>query len=402
MIFYKEALAIISREGDGRQLSGEWTDIREITGRICAEKIISPTANQQFDNSAMDGFAVRIDDFNGGPAMLEVAGRIVAGKLKKDKPLLPGQCYEIMTGAPLPTGCDAVVPVEKTEGNQGKILFREIPREGDNIRRAGEDFAIGDTILEKGTALITDHVLTLATLGIGQVKVLKRPMAALISTGKEVIDDLGANLKSGQIYNSTGPYLRAALPAMGAEILPLGGIGDDHGLYQKKLQEAVDQDSDIILSTGAVSAGSEDFVPSVLKDMGAEIFFHKVAIRPGKPILFARFPDQGPFFFGLPGNPASSAAGLRFFVYPLIRSMQELLPEEPQYAILQKPFSKNHGLRSFVRASLHRTGKATLEANIPEKQQSFMVKPFIETNAWAVIEEDASYLKAGDLVEIYQ
>ncbi len=402
MISYKEALAIISREGDGRPLPGEWIDIREIASRVCAEDIVSPIANQQFDNSAMDGFAVRIEDFTVGTTMLEVAGRIVAGALKEYKPLLPGQCYEIMTGAPLPPGCDAIVPVEKTEREQGKILFREVPRKGDHIRCAGEDFAAGDRVLEKGTALNPAHVLTLATLGVGKVKVLKKPKVAFISTGQEVVDDLGAPLKPGQIYNSTGPYLQAALPAMGAEILPLGGIGDDHGLYKKKLWEAIDQGSDIILSTGAVSAGSEDFVPAVLKDMGAEIFFHKVAIRPGKPILFARFPDQGPFFFGLPGNPASSAVGLRFFVDPLVRSMQGLSPEEPQYATLKKPFSKNHKLRSFVRASIHRTGKATLEADIPEKQQSFMVKPFVEANAWAVIEEDASSLKVGDLVEIYQ
>lgn len=402
MISYKEVLAIISREGDERQLLGEWTDTREIVGRICAEDITSPVSNQQFDNSAMDGFAVRTEDFNASPAALEIAGRIIAGELKEYKPLLPGQCYEIMTGAVLPPGCDAVVPVEKTERQKEKILFREAPRKGDHIRRAGEDFSEGDKILEKGMVFSPGHVLTLATLGVGKVKVLKKPRVAFISTGQEVVDALSTPLNPGQIYNSTGPYLQIALPAMGAEILPLGSIGDDHDLYKKKLREVVDQGSDIILSTGAVSAGSEDFVPVVLKDMGAEIFFHKVAIRPGKPILFARFPHQGPFFFGLPGNPVSTAAGLRFFVDPLIRTMQGLLAEKPQYAILQKPFRKNHRLRSFVRASIHGTAKATLEVDIPEKQQSFMVKPFIDTNAWAVIEEDASSLKAGDLVEIYQ
>lgn len=401
MISYREALTIIREMGSVRALSLETIGIQEILGRICAEDIVSPIANQPFDNSAMDGFAVRTEDFNAGPAALEVAGRMVAGDLKEYQPLLPGKCYEIMTGALLLPGCDAIVPVEKTERQQEKILFREVPRKGDHIRRAGEDFSEGDKILGKGTVFSLGHVLALATLGVGKVKVLKKPRVAFISTGQEVVDDLNAPLKPGQIYNSTGPYLQVALLAMGVEILPLGGVGDDHGLYQKKLQEAVDQDSDIILSTGAVSAGSEDFVPSVLKDMGAEIFFHKVAIRPGKPILFARFP-HGPFFFGLPGNPVSSAAGLRFFVDPLVRSMQGLPPEEPQHAILRKSFSKNHGLRSFVRASIHRMGRATLEADIPEKQQSFMVRPFVRTDAWAVIEEDVSSLKAGDIVEIYQ
>ena len=175
MISYKEALAIIYREGEGGPLPAEWSGILEIAGRIGAEDIFSPIANQQFDNSAMDGFAVRSEDFNAGSLALEIAGRIVAGDLKECKTLSPGQCYEIMTGALLPPGCDAVVPVEKTERQQEKILFREAPRKGDHIRRAGEDFSEGDKILGKGTVFSPGHVLTLATLGVGQVKVLKKP-----------------------------------------------------------------------------------------------------------------------------------------------------------------------------------------------------------------------------------
>ncbi|MCE7887379.1 MAG: molybdopterin molybdenumtransferase MoeA [Alphaproteobacteria bacterium PRO2] len=399
MILYKEALEILRQQGSLKLLPDEWIDVRDIAGRINAEDIVSPIANQTFDNSAMDGFAVRTEDFK---TEQEVVERIVAGDVRGYKPLSPGQCYEIMTGAALPPGCDAVIPIEKAQIKNGKILFKEVPRQGDNIRRAGEDFAMCEKVLEKGMELNASHVLALATLGIGKVKVIRKPKISFISTGQEVVDDLGSPLKAGQIYNSTAPYLQSALQRMQAGASSLGNVGDDSKLFKKKLQEGLDSHTDIIISTGAVSAGSEDFVPAALKDMGAETFFHKVAIRPGKPILFAKFPGSGSFFFGLPGNPVSTAAGLRFFVDPLIRSMQGLSAEQPRYAVLQKPFKKNHNLKFFVRARISTTEKASLTAHIQEKQQSFMVKPFTDTNAWAVIEENDLSLEAGDLVKIYQ
>lgn len=399
MIFYKEALEILRQQGSLKLLPHEWIDVREIGGRISAEDIVSPIANQPFDNSAMDGFAVRTEDFK---AEQEIIERIVAGDGNNYSPLLPGQCYEIMTGAPLPPECDAVIPVEKVQRKSEKVFFKEIPHKGDNIRRAGEDFTVGEKVIQKGTRLEADHVLALTTLGIGKVKAIRMPRVSFISTGQEVIDDLGSSLKTGQIYNSTAPYLKSALQQMHAEATSLGSVGDDFKHFKKKLQEGLDNNADIIISTGAVSAGSEDFVPAAIKDMGAEIFFHKVAIRPGKPILLAKFPDNGPFFFGLPGNPVSTAAGLRFFVDPLMRAMQGLSAEQPRYAALQKPFKKNHNLKFFVRALISTTEKAVLAAHIPEKQQSFMVKPFADTNAWAVIEEDDLSLEAGDLVKIYQ
>jgi molybdopterin molybdotransferase len=406
MISYTEALAII--RAHKILLGTEAVSLAEISSRICAEKIAAPIANQPFDNSAMDGFALKTEEIAGAapdtPVALEMAGHIAAGGTPATCAPARGQCYEIMTGAPLPPGCDAVVPVEKTEKDKnGRILFRAAAKKGDNIRRAGADFAVGDAVLEPGAVLHAGHVLALATLGIGTVKVVRRPKVALVSTGLEVVDDLGAALEGGQIYNSTGPYLHSLLPQMGMETVALGTVADAAALYKEKLLAAARDGCDMILSTGAVSAGVHDFVPAVLKDIGAEIFFHKVAIRPGKPVLFAKFPQGGPFFFGLPGNPVSTAVGLRFFVCPLLRAMQDLPPEPPLYGVLAEDYSKKAAdLRFFLRAKLSNNAKGENLVEIIRDQQSFKVSPFVRSDAWVVVPEHVSQLKAGDIVEIYR
>lgn len=408
MISYEEALSMIRSQGAKVRLDTETVPVEQISGRICAAQVRAPMANQPFDNSAMDGFALRADDVvaavNDNPVALEMIGHIAAGGEVASRAPARGQCYEIMTGAPVPPGCDTVVPVEKTEKDKtGRIIIRSPAAKGDNIRLAGHDFEVGDSVLEPGMALQAGHILALATLGISSVQALRKPKVALISTGLEVVDDLSAKLGPGQIYNSTGPYLRASLPQMGADLQALGTVADDAPLYRAKLLKAAGDGCDIILSTGAVSAGVHDFVPSVLKEIGAEIFFHKVAIRPGKPVLFARLPKGGPFLFGLPGNPVSTAVGLRFFVYPLLRAMQGLAPETPVYARLSENFKKKKAdLRFFLRAQLGNGKDGMNEARILNDQQSFMVSPFLKSDVWAVFPEDASLKVAGDLVEIYR
>lgn len=408
MISYKEAVAIVREVGVQKGPAGETVGVEDIVGRICAQRIVTPIANQPFDNSAMDGFALRAEDLShaahDNPVALEMIGHIAAGDPSGFQPPARNQCYEIMTGAPLPPGCDCVVPVEKTKKMPGnKILFAAPPRQGDNIRRAGEDFGAGDTVLQKGTVLNAGHILTLATLGIGKVGVLKRTRVALVSTGREVVDRLGAELAPGQIYNSTRPYLSAALKGAGADVDNGATVPDDPKMFRENLLRLIEEGADICISTGAVSAGVHDFIPAMLKDMGAEVLFHKVAIKPGKPILFARFP-QGPLFMGLPGNPVSSAAGLRFFIQPLLRAMGSLPPEEPQYAALKHDFPTGKGgLRLFLRARLFDyAGKSAPEVEIPSGQLSFKVRPFVDTNAWAVIPEDAEFLKAGEIIELRQ
>jgi molybdopterin molybdotransferase len=408
MIRYEDALCILRRAGEGYIFPVENIPLEKIVGRICAQNVSAPIANQPFDNSAMDGYAVRAEDLRsaseGAPVMLRVIGHIAAGETGCMAALQRGECYEIMTGAPVPAGCDAVVPVEKTEkAAEGGVVFQSSVPLGNQIRRAGEDIQQGDEILKRGDELTASHILALATLGIGSLDVFKRPKVGFISTGAEVVDDFELALLPGQIYNSTGPYLRAVLPSMNVDLVSYGTIHDDEDAYLSVLQKAIDDRCDVIVSTGAVSAGTHDFVPAVAKSMGAEVFFHKVAIRPGKPIFFAKFPGRGPFLFGLPGNPAASTTGLHFFVQPFLRALASLPPELPRLAVLAKDYRKgDHDLRFFLRAELSYTNRGETTVVIPESQQSFKVSPFLSTNGWAVIPEEKNFLQSGEMIEIYQ
>lgn len=406
MISFERAVEIIQGQGKERPLSLETVSVSGVPGRICGQDVFSPAANQPFDNSAMDGFALKCEDLKAAsadnPVALNVAGHIAAGDVV-DARLERGHCVEIMTGAPVPPGCDAVVPVEQARATgDGRVLFGFPARAGDNIRLAGADVSSGEKILERGDFLRSPHILALATLGIREVPVLRKPRMALLSTGREIVDDPRDVLDPGRIYNSTGPYLRAVLPEMGAELTAGSSVGDDADLFGAEVQRAAGAGCDVVVSTGAVSAGAHDFVPSVLKALGAEVFFHKVAIRPGKPVFFAKLPG-GAFFFGLPGNPVSTAVGARFFLYPLIRAMQGLSPEAPGYGVLAEDYSgKKKGLRLFLRGASAVRQDGTTGVSLIRKQQSFMVSPFVKSDVWAVIPEEDESLRAGSVVAVYQ
>lgn len=405
MITYDEAIEIIRSAGAACLLENENVPLDRIAGRICAETVKAPIANQPFDNSAMDGFALKAEELasaaNDNPVTMKIIGCVAAGGSAPAKAPSRGQCYEIMTGAPMPPGCDAVIPVEESERHKDKVMFRVPAHKDDNVRHAGEDFVAGQTVLEPGHLMGPQHILPLATLGIAHVKAVRRPKVAVLSTGLEVTDDLSADLNPGQIYNSTGPYLRAMLPEFGAEVFACGTVADEPDVFQSKLDCISKNKADIIVSTGAVSAGAYDFIREGLEKRGAQILFHKVKIRPGKPVLFAKLPDGGPFYVGLPGNPVASAVGLRFFVYPLIRAMQGLSPEQPQYALLKNDYSKKADFRFLLRAIVTHSDKTTHEVEIMGKQQSFMVSPFIDANAWAIAPEGVETIKAGNVVSVF-
>ncbi len=406
MISYDDALKIIRREGQKRLLAEEHVSLEHIVNRIGTQDIKAPIAVQPFDNSAMDGFALRAENIaaagNDNPVPLNIAGKIAAGDRPFSQPLSQGDCLEIMTGAPLPPGCDTIVPVEDTIKKNKTVLFNKPAATGDHIRLAGEDFKAGAPVLSPGDILNEQHVLLLATLGLGTIPVYCKPKVGYVSTGREIVDDLNDNLEPGQIYNSTGPYLKAMLPALGADTHSYGSIPDDETSFARAVNKMRDDGMDLIVSTGAVSAGAHDFVRKALEDMGAEILFHKVKVRPGKPILCARFPDNGPLFFGLPGNPVATATGLRFFVSPCLQTMRGQPMEASLKARLTHDYTKRKAdFRFFMKAVTKNTGAATTEIEILDGQQSFMVHPLLTANSWAVLPEEETQLTAGDIIEFY-
>jgi molybdopterin molybdotransferase len=404
MISYHEAKMIVAEAAQAHVMTQKTVALSAMAGYVAAENVQAPLAIQPFDNAAMDGFAVIRADLaeanENNMAVLPVAAMIAAGDSVAVSQVERGTCVRIMTGAPVPRGADAVVPVELTEMRDGAAVFKSCPQPHAHIRMAGEDFQVGDNVLTKGQSLSVAHILPLASLGIGQVSVFRKPRAAFLATGKELIDDLSQPLAAGQIYNTNGPYGAAVLERLGAECVLCRTIPDEEAAFVEALEELMAQDLDMIVSSGAVSAGEFDFVRAGLEKAGAEILFHKVKMKPGKPNLFARLPN-GCLYFGLPGNPAATAVGLRFFVAAALRAMRGQQAEEPVTAIAATGFQKKTGLSMFLKAVQHIDDGSRLRVSFADGQQSFMVHPFLTADCWAVVPEETAEIKTGDPVEIY-
>jgi len=377
-------------------------------GRVSSEDVLSAHAVPGFDNSAMDGFAVRSHDC---PARLKVRGVVVAGDSSQTHPVpMDGACFEIMTGAPIPVGYDAVVKVEdvrrlETPSGAAEIEVRDPVPAGQHIRRAGLDFGRQSLVLARGERIAPEHVMALASVGVTEVSVRRLPRVAVISTGGEIVSAGTASLLPGQVRNSTTPYLLSALAQYGVSVLSAMSCGDDPSQFLRALAAALELKPDLILTTGGVSKGKYDFIPEVVKALGAKQLFHEVAMRPGKPGFFASF-SGGPALFGMPGNPVSTAVALRFFVWPWIEALLDL-PEEPAvWAELDADAAKPPELQCFYKATFSQGAgevdgpKVSLHAGQP----SFMVRPILESNAWAVLPETqtpVAKLAAGVKVRVF-
>lgn len=406
MIAYEDALARILAAA--RPLGVEACDAAAAAGRILAEPVISGENLPPFDNSAMDGFALRA----AGRALragheFRVHGALMAGDDEAVDIGGADQAWEIMTGARLPPDADSVVPVEQVTvlARDGADQATRIRLDADieagrHVRRAGEDVALGDAVLPAGSRLGAAELAMLAALGVGSVALRRRPRVALVCTGRELVDAPGAPLAAGQIRNSNAPLLAARLRAAGAELVLQRTVPDAPEAFLAVLGEARAAGADAFISTGAVSMGQLDFVPETLARAGAVTHFHKVRIRPGKPLLFASFPD-GMLCFGLPGNPASGAVGLRFFIEPALRAMLGLAPEKPLRAVLAEDCRQLPGWRYFLKARLIAGEDGVLRARALRGQESFRIRPLLQANAWLVMPGDMARAEAGALVETW-
>jgi molybdopterin molybdotransferase len=403
MIGYDAALAIVLRQSV--RLPPETVPAERAFARVLAEPVQSTQCLPPFDNSAMDGFAL---DTQGGQASagreFAVAGVQVAGDAEVSA---TAGAWEITTGARLPLGLDAVVPIEQTEiidaGADGHPLrFRLLADvvAGSNIRRRGEDVAEGVHVMRAGTCVQAPQLMLLSALGISQVEVVRRPRVAIIVSGRELVADPAQPLEAGQIRDSNGPYLHARLVSAGAEVVYRTRVGDDADEFLAALDQALANGADIVVTTGAVSRGRHDFIADALRNSGAEILFHKVRIRPAKPLLFARLPS-GQLCFGLPGNPVSSAIGLRFFVEPALRAMLGMAPERPLRLPLAGATRKRADVRSHLHAQVFCDASGRLCASVLQQQQSFRLMPMLAADGWVVLPESASGADAGDMVDVY-
>ncbi len=395
LLHYAEALALLLAQAPGSPV--EACSAGDAPGRILAEAVFATAPLPAFDNAAMDGYALRSNGaLLAAGSVHPIAGTITAGDAA---PAHAAPAWAIMTGAPLPPLADTIAPIERTEPVDARHMrLREDLRPGQHLRRQGSDLQPGDRLASAGQRVDATLAMLLAAQGIAQVPVRARPRVAILSTGNELIDDPHAPLQPGQIRASHGHYLAAALQEAGAQVVAQRTLADVPEVFARHLAE-VASCSDLVLTTGAVSAGVHDFIPAALQAAGAQRLFHKTAIRPGKPLLAARLPS-GTLVLGLPGNPVATAVGFRFFAVPWLRRQLGLPLERPLRAHLVADCQGRSGLRQFLKARVDHDRDGQLQVQVLSGQESFRIGTLQAANAWAVIEEDAGLLRAGTPVPV--
>jgi len=401
MISYAQALERLYAQV--RPLAGETCPLAAASGRVLAREVTSPMDLPSFDHAAMDGYALSSGGALDAGAEHDVGGSQAAGDAATRA---HQRAWEIMTGAQLPDGLDTVVPVERTQllshGDDGlpvRIRLLEAVEPGANVRLAGSDVAKDSRVLAAGARIEPAHIMLLAALGISRIDAARAPRVAIICTGKELQADPRQPLAAGQIHNSNGPYLGAALAGVGVQVLSCATVDDTADNYARAIHQARESGADLIVSTGAVSMGRYDFVPETLRRLGADVLFHKVAMRPGKPLLAARM-DDGMLVLALPGTPMAVAVGFRFFIVPVLRAMQGLGSEPLVQACLGTAQQPKAGLRHFLRAQVSQDAEGRLRAVVPGPQQPFRIRPFAEADAWVILPETAGDCPVGTMVQV--
>lgn len=407
MISYEEALAIIAAQVE--PLAREQVVLGDLPARVLAAPVCATTDLPGFDNSAVDGFGVKLADVAAAseitPAVLTLAAVVRAG----DEPLaelFPGHTIKILTGAPIPRGVEAVVMKEfcREENGQGQVRVSITARVGaaENIRRRGEEYRQGDVILT-GSQLVTPPVVgLLATLGHSQFLAFRRPRAAVISTGDELVKP-GQPLKIGQIYDSNSVALAAALEADGASPCTVLHAAEDFEATRGVFTQAL-ADADIVVSAGGVSVGDFDFVKAACEALGVETLIWRISIKPGKPVYFGvrQTSERRQYVFGLPGNPVSALVTYQQFVRPALALMAGQKQDKLARTVtarLTRSIRKRAGRSEFVRGRWRLDG-SDLVVEPTTGQESHMLGGLCLANGLIVFAKDKEELKQGEQVHV--
>ena len=373
----------------------------ETAGLPVVEDIVSPLSLPNFDNSAMDGYAVVFRDVAEAgpdrPVHLPVVGEIAAGKTSIYA-MSPGTAVRIMTGAPIPTGCNAVVPVEHTDNGVAAVQINQAPSEGQHIRRAGEDVRKGDVLLRAGDRLDARKVGLLASVGIGRVTTRPRPRVVIMSTGSELVEP-GESLARDSIYDSNSFLLAAAARQAGAIAYRVTAAPDDPETFLEALSDQLVR-ADVVVTSGGVSKGTHDVVKEALIQTGT-VAFHEVAMQPGKPQGFGVIGEDETPIFTLPGNPVSAYVSFELFVVPALRKMMGRTPFNRTLvrATLTEPLTSIKGKRQFLRGAFEaKVGGSTVTP--VGGAGSHLLGGLSQANALIVLGEDVAGAAAGSDVPV--
>jgi molybdopterin molybdotransferase len=394
MVSFEDARTIIL---DRVQPVGtERIQLLDSIGRVVAEDIAAPWDMPICNNSAMDGYAVRSEDCMNTPGRLRVTGFLPAGTKTGEITVEPGCAVRIMTGAPTPTGCDAVVPVEETDNGQHEVTLLEPVKKGQHFRFRAEDVAAGTVFIREGTCVRPPEINMLAGFGMAIVPVYQRPTVAILSTGDELVE-LGRTPQVGEIINSNTLSLAAAVQEAGGIPRILGIARDNRESHREKLAEGLR--ADVLITSAGVSAGDCDLVRDVLEELGAEQLFWKVGIKPGGPTAVALYGTTP--VFSLPGNPVSTMITFEEFVRPALLKMQgQQRVLRPLFtAVLRDAQKKKPGKVQIVRVRLEKED-GRWYATSAGNQQTAILRTMVDAQAVAILPAEWGDVAAGSDVQV--
>jgi molybdopterin molybdotransferase len=407
---YDEALAQLlgdvgSLSSLSTESSQELVSLSDAVGRVLADNICSPIDVPPKDNSAMDGYALRLHEPD-----VDGSWRVVAARLAGDATELnvhAGEAVRIMTGAEVPEGADTVIMQEEITREAEVIrlsseLGPDAHRIRENIRPAGNDITQGSEIVKKGTRIDASHLGLIASVGIDKVLVYRRPVVAVISTGNEITEP-GQPLPPGAIYNSNRYFLVPMLDKLGCEVIDYGTLKDDPSLFETTFKEAASK-ADFVMTTGGVSVGDADYVKSVLEELG-NVDFWKVAIKPGKPFACGRLSkgsDQAGYLLGLPGNPVSAIVTFMLLARPAIQQFSGQQPEPLNMlpGRVTTDVRKRAGRMDFQRANYSMGSDGQLLVTPFNSQSSGVLSSIAESNCFMVLDREQESIEAGTKVKI--
>ena len=401
MISYNKALAILKK--NKINIKTEIILSKNSLNRIAAKNINSPNNYPAANNTAFDGFAVNSKETK-NIRKFKIIKVIAAGDNPTIKKVPKFSAIEVMTGAVIQKPFDTVIPTENikyfpNKENANYIIITNEIKKNNHIRFKGSDYRKGERVISKGQIIQPNHILALKTLGIEKILVKKKPKIVFYSTGNEISNS--SKVPSWKVRNSNSYYLKSFLKNFPVKFKEKRVLRDnDQAKFKKEINHNLTSNIDIVVTSGAVSVGKFDFVPKIITQFKLKNFFKGVAIRPGKPIMFANFKNNM-VFFGLPGNPISSAACFRFFVLPFLYSSMGSTEDMPIVAKIKSNFLKKKNFTRFIKGKLSFSNEGKVEFKVLKGQESFRINSFTKSNAWGLFPRGKSLFKKGDYIRCY-